>query len=218
MLAALADELRGRYGVGVEVLPADLADGRALRRVESRLADEARPVDLLVNNAGVGEAGPFVDCPVDGEQSTVLVNVLAPTRLCHAALTAMMRRDRGGIVNVASVAGLLVAFRNGATYGASKAFLCSLSESLRLEVKRRRSRVAVTVVCPGYVRTDMTTDIALPRIAWVERETVVRAALRGVARNRPLVVPGLLYRAAVVGAKIAPRALVRPFAADTAQD
>lgn len=218
LLQALADRLRRQNGIEVEVLAADLADPAQLRLVEQRLADADRPVDLLVNNAGIGETQPFIDCPVDSEEKTVMVNVLAPTRLCHAALTAMMKQDRGGIVNIGSIAGQLVAFRNSATYGASKAYLCSLSESMRLEAKKQRSPVTVTLVCPGYVRTDMTADINLPGFAWVEREKVVRDALKGVAKNKPLVIPGWMYKLTDLAARIAPRALVRIFSADAPEE
>ncbi|WP_164411958.1 SDR family NAD(P)-dependent oxidoreductase [Streptomyces salinarius] len=213
-LETLAVRLHERYGVGVEVLPADLADPEQLKRVERRLADAEKPVDLVVNNAGVGETRPFVECSVDSEQRTLVVNALAPTRLCHAALTTMTRRGRGGIVNIASVAGQLPAFRNSATYGASKAYLCSLSESLRLEARAAGSAVAVTAVCPGYVRTEMTVHDRVPRFAWVTKERVVHDALRGVARNEALVVPGLLYRVAVLAARLLPRAVVRTLSVD----
>ena len=198
-LEALARELTN---VRVEALTANLADPAARQRVEQRLAADDEPVDLLVNTAGVGGSGAFVDLPVADEEDTVLVNALAPTRLCHAALTAMDRRGRGAILNVSSVAGLVPAFPGSATYAATKAYLCSLSESLRMECRARRSPVRVTVVCPGYVRTDMTRAVGLPSIAWVSRENVVRDALRGLDRNRPVVVPGLLYKAT--------RALPRP--------
>ncbi|WP_409186643.1 SDR family NAD(P)-dependent oxidoreductase [Amycolatopsis sp. VS8301801F10] len=218
LLEAVAERIRERHRVEVEVLVADLADPARLELVENRLADDRNPVDLLVNNAGVGETEPFADCPVDSEQRTLLVNALAPTRLCHAALASMTKRDRGGILNISSLAGQLPAFRNSATYGATKAYLCSLSESIRLELKARNSRVAVTVVCPGYVPTDLTAGITLPRIAWVSREKVVRDSLRGLSRNKPLVIPGTLYKLAAIGSRTLPRALVRPFAADSPKD
>ena len=217
-LAELAGRLRRLHNVEVEVLPADLADAAQLRTVEERLRDESRPIDLLVNNAGIGETQPFADCPVDSEERTVRVNVLAPTRLCHAAISTMAKHDHGGIINVSSVAGQLLAFKNSATYGASKAYISSLSESLRLEAKERRVAVSVTALCPGYVHTDMTADISLPAIAWVSREKVVRDALRGVAHNKPIVVPGLLYKAAVIATRLLPKAMVRPFAGDAPSD
>lgn len=218
LLKLLAERLTERHGVDVEVIPADLADPEQLRLVEQRLLDEERPVDLLVNNAGIGETRPFIDCPVDSEEKTLLVNALAPTRLCHAALRTMVRRDRGGIINISSVAGQLIAYQNSTTYGASKAYLCSLSESIRLETRKQGSKVAVTLVCPGYVKTDMTTKDKVPAYAWVPKEKVVEESLQGLAENKPLVVPGTLYKLAVFAAKYLPRPVVRMFAADAPKD
>src|SRR5207302_1163478 len=173
-LETLAAELMARHDVMVEVLGADLADPGQLRVVEERLADSRRPVTLLVNNAGTGSTGPFSEMPVDGEGDTVLVNALALMRLCHAALLAMRPRGDGAILNLASVAGLMPLFPGSATYGATKAFVCSLSESLALE--SRPYGVRVTALCPGYVRTEMTAHIKLPGIAWTSMDRVVRDA------------------------------------------
>src|SRR5919108_3434223 len=101
-LKELADELQPAGGRAVEVLPADLTVADEALRVEQRLAD-ARPVDLLVNNAGFGTAGNFVDLDVAREDEEVRLNVLALVRLTHAALSAMVPRRRGGVINLGSV-------------------------------------------------------------------------------------------------------------------
>ena len=120
-LESVADELRAAYAVEVEVLAADLADRARLARVEARLADPERPVDLLVNNAGFGLRHRFLDNDVEQEQEMLDVLVVAVMRLSHAALRAMTARGRGGIVNVGSVAAYL---RRG-TYSAAKAWVSS---------------------------------------------------------------------------------------------
>jgi short-subunit dehydrogenase len=208
LLGRLAVELRQKHGVSVEVLVADLADPDELRRVENRLSDPTRAVDLLINNAGDGSSGPFRACPVDREEKTIRLNAVAPLRLCHAALSVMCERRRGGIVNVSSVAGLMPGFANSATYGATQAFIYSLSESLAIEA--RPHGVHVTALCPGYVRTDMTAHAdGVPNCAWTPRSVVVRAALRAVNQGRPLVVPGTLYKLAGALIRLLPRQLVR---------
>lgn len=213
-LHALAAELKERHPVQVEVLAADLGDEEQLAEVERRLTDDTSPVDLLVNNAGVGASGPFASCPVAGEEETVRVNVLALTRLAHAALRTMRERRRGGMINVSSVAGLMVAFPNSATYGASKAYVYSLSESLRLEAKPYG--VHVTAVCPGYVRTDMTVSIDnMPKYAWTPPEKVVVDAVRAVENGDPMVIPGGLYKAAGILIRLLPRSLIRLAAQDS---
>src|SRR2546423_13806442 len=102
-LKELADELHVRHGTEVEVLTADLTDDDDVARVETRGADDGRPVDLLVNNAGFGVNGRFVDQPVDAADGQIRLNVLAVTRLTHAVLPGMVRRGRGGGVDVGAL-------------------------------------------------------------------------------------------------------------------
>src|SRR6185436_13412439 len=141
---AVAAELRTRYGVTVEVLPADLTDRSALANVEARVADPERPVDLLVNNAGFGLKRRFLDNTVDDEQAMLDVLVTAVMRLSHAALGAMAERGRGGVINVSSVA----AFLPRGSYSAAKAYVNSFSEWAAREYRSRG--VTVTCLCPGF--------------------------------------------------------------------
>src|SRR3954447_15649837 len=117
-LHAQAADLRATHGVRAEVLAADLTDRGELAKVEARLADPDRPVDLLVNNAGFGLKRRFLDNPVDAEEAMLEVLVTAVLRLSHAALGPMTERGAGGIINVSSVA----SFLPRGTYGAAKAW------------------------------------------------------------------------------------------------
>lgn len=123
------EKLAAELGTEIEILPADLTDPDGLALVEDRLRDAANPIDLLVNNAGVGTTGAFAKLPVEGETGKVALNVMALMRLCHAALPRMTEAGHGGILNVSSLSGTTPAPR-AATYGATKAFVTSLSESL----------------------------------------------------------------------------------------
>ena len=123
-LEEVAADLRAAHGVAVEVLVADLADRSQLARVEERLRDPDRPVDLLVNNAGFGLKGRFLDNDVDAETAMLDVLVTAVLRLSHAALGPMTERGRGAVLNVSSVA----AFLPRGTYAAAKAWVNSFSE------------------------------------------------------------------------------------------
>src|SRR5687768_13514779 len=104
-LDCLAKELGERHGTAVEVLSADLTVAEQLAAVEARPEDADRPVDLLVNNAGFGNNGPFTAHDRDAVDREVRLNVLALTRLAHAAVGPMVARGRGGVINVASIAG-----------------------------------------------------------------------------------------------------------------
>lgn len=217
-LQALADELADGPGT-VEVLGADLADREQLATVERRLADAERPVDLLVNNAGFGTYGRFAELPVDGEEREILVNVVAVVRLAHAALRAMQERNRGTILNVASVAGLQATPGN-ATYGATKAFVASFSEALHEEV--RGSGVSVTAVLPGFTRTEFQARAgiegrAIPNILWQSAEDCAAQSLAAARAGKAFVVPGPLNKLMVAASGPVPRGLRRRIASRLAR-
>lgn len=206
-LEAGAAELRHRYGGSVEVLPADLADRTQLARVERRLADRERPVELLVNNAGFGTNTAFSQGDVDAEEAMLDVLVRAVLRLSHAAVGGMVERGHGGVVNVSSVAG----FVPGGTYGAAKAWVTSFSEGLAGELSG--TGVRVLAVCPGFVHTEFHArggmDVsAIPEAMWLTPRRVVDQALADLRRGRRVSVVGWQYRALVGVARHAPRRAV----------
>jgi short-subunit dehydrogenase len=214
-LKALAAEL----AVDVEVLVADLGDAAQLARVEARLADADRPVDLVVNNAGFGTYGDFVDLDLDGEVREIAVNVTAVVRLTHAALAGMVPRGSGAVMNVSSVAGLQATPGN-ATYGASKAFVASFGEAVAGELAG--TGVTLTTVLPGYTHTEFAERAGIggrqiPKPAWQTAEEVASAALEATRAGRPWLVPGLLNKAMVGAATPLPRGLKRRVAAKVAK-
>jgi len=197
------EKLAAELGTEVEILPADLIDPAGLARVEDRLQDTGQPVDLLVNNAGVGTTGEFVQLSAQDETDKVALNVVALMRLCHAALPGMIQARRGGILNVSSLAGTTPAPR-AATYGASKAFVTSFSESLYREA--RRSGVHITALLPGPSPTELTDagfDNLLPRLFWQTPEAIVARGLAAVAAGKPVCIPSrVLSIATVTGARM----------------
>jgi short-subunit dehydrogenase len=207
-LAALAAELGD-----VEVLVADLGTRDGQGRVAERIADAARPVDLVVNNAGFGTSGAFVDLDVDRLSAEIALNADALTRLTHAALGVMVPRGRGWVLNVSSFASFQPAPRL-AVYAATKAYVTSLGESLHEEVKA--SGVVVTTLCSGLVRTEFQSvsntgdyQSSFPDFVWLPIDEVVDAALEATAKGRALVVPGALYRSAGWAINVTPRWLRR---------
>ncbi|HEX4360387.1 MAG TPA: SDR family oxidoreductase [Pseudonocardia sp.] len=211
LLTALADDLSGRHGVRTEVLPADLADSSQRDAVEARLGAAKDPVDLLVNCAGGGLAGPLIAHPPRQRQREADLNCISVLRLCHAAAAAMVPRGRGTILNVASGLGYF-AFPGAAVYSASKAFVLSLSATLRYEL--RDTGVGVTVVSPGPTRTE-GPDLAgldltgLPRFLLAEPDRVASVALAAARAGKALEqVNG--WNAAMTAAHHVPDRLLQP--------
>ena len=207
-LDALAAELRPK--VTVDCVAADLMSDSGVELVEKTL--EQSPVELLVNNAGVGTGGLFHELPVTGEIDEVRLNVLAVLRLTRAALPAMVAAGRGGILNVSSMAGNqpLVGY---ATYAATKAFVTSFSESISYEL--RGTGVHVTVCKPGYTDTEMNAGEAPApgtmqrRLLWLDADKVARDAVDAVERGRLHSVPGATWRLTDVLIDTLPRSVVR---------
>lgn len=200
-LDAVAAELTSAYGVDVEVLPADLTDRPALAKVEARLAEPARPVDLLVNNAGFGLKGRFLDNTVEQEQAMLEVLVTAVMRLSHAALGPMAARGSGGVINVSSVA----AFLPRGTYAAAKAWVNSFSEWAANEY--RSSGVTVMALCPGFTKTEFHERMGVRRgtsLLWMEPESLVTRALSDFDKGRTFSIPGAQYKVIVALTKLVP--------------
>ena len=211
VLGEVAADLRGRHGVQAEVLPADLVTEPGLAAVAERLADPARPVELLVNNAGFGVPGALAQAPYRAQEAQIQLNVLALVRLTHAALPLMVDRGYGGILNVSSVAGYTM-LPGSATYGATKAFVTSFSQSLHAEVAD--SGVHVTALCPGFTRTDFHAEdsdrrAGLSGLFWLETGPVARAGLAAVAAGRPVCIPGAVYKTVVPLTRLVPRRVFR---------
>ncbi|WP_153504463.1 SDR family NAD(P)-dependent oxidoreductase [Cumulibacter manganitolerans] len=199
----------GESGRSAEVLAADLTVPADLQRVCARAAGD--DISVLVNNAGVGTPGEFVASDADTEQAMLDLNVTAVMRLCHAAFPGMLRRDRGAIVNIASVAAFTPS-DGGPGYSASKAYVAMFTESLAL--KAHGTRVRVLAVFPGFVRTAFHPRLGMdtswiPRWAWLRPEDVVRASLQDLRAGRTRSVPSARYKVAMALARAVPRPLLR---------
>src|ERR1700730_12858604 len=176
----------------------DLSDHAELKRFCDWLNESGLAVDLLVNNAGLGDRGTFAESKWDRVQAMLQVNIQALTYLVYRILPSMRKSGCGAILNVSSAASLLPV-PNFAVYAATKAYVTSFSEALRAEL--RNSNISVTALCPGPVPTEFG-DVAnrerdkyaapMPEYFTVSVQQVVREALNAVARDRARVIPGTL--------------------------
>lgn len=203
----VAQELKERHHVDVEILPADLADDEELARVEERLADTARPIDLLVNNAGFAVNKRFVTGDIDAEDRMLRVLVGAVQRLTRAALPGMVERGRGGVVNVSSVA----SFVPMGTYSAAKAWVTTFSVGLSADLAG--TGVRVQALCPGYTRTEFHDRAGIdmrktPGWMWLDADDVVAESLAALSKDVSVCVPGRQYKALVALSRLVPLRLV----------
>jgi short-subunit dehydrogenase len=212
-----ATHLRAEHGVEVEVLPADLVTEEGREAVAARLADPDRPVDLLVNSAGLSLNKPFLHSTPQAEARLLDLNVYAVMRLTLAALPGMVERRQGSIINVSSVAGFGAAMP-GSTYPASKAWVTNFTESVGLSVGR--FGVRLMALCPGYVRTELHQRAGIdmsktPARLWLDADELVDDALRDLRRGRAVSVPDWKYKVAVFALRHLPRGVLRRAARDT---
>jgi short-subunit dehydrogenase len=210
----LAAQLRDEHKVDVTVLPADLTTAAGVDAVAARLTGVPggeTPIELLVNNAGRSARGNFAEQPPEIVDAQIGLNVMALARLARAAVGGMLERGHGGILNVSSMAGF-AGSPGSSVYGATKAFVTSLSESMHDELAG--TGVHVTALCPGLTRTEFheanNVDVGyVPKLAWLDAGDVARAGLDAVAEGRAVVVPGVQYKLAAGATRLLPRGALR---------
>jgi short-subunit dehydrogenase len=203
------------HNIKATVVAADLADAAAPSRIAAALGGQSIAVEALVNNAGFGAAGAFLDQDADTQLGMVRVNVGALTHLTRLLLPEMVARRRGYVLNVASTA----AFQPGplmAVYYATKAYVLSFSEALAEEL--RNSGVSVTAACPGPTRTGFasTAHMESSRLFKIrppmDAVAVARLSYDGMLRGRRLVIPGLWNKLLAWSVRFTPRRVVTTIA------
>ena len=210
-LEVLAAELEEEYGVGIDVQSVDLADTEQIADFVESLCEARRPIELLVNNAGFGLRGAFLDLSLEQQLAMVDLNIKAVLRLCHGL--RRLYHPGTAIINVASMA----AFQAGpymATYYATKAFMLSFSEALHEELKTEG--VSVQALCPGPTDSDFGEvaglgDLTIWKYGRMSARKVVRASLNN--EEDPIVIPGLSNRLLGQANKVIPRFVSRRIAA-----
>jgi uncharacterized protein len=214
-LIELADQLQREHPkLLVHIRKVDLADLGQLQDFLAWLDSEKLEVDLLINNAGLGDSGLFAKSDPDRNKEMTAVNVSALTLLTRHLLPQMIAKHRGGILNVSSSAGFLP-IPGSAVYAATKAYVTSFSEALRAEL--HGTGVSVCAVCPGPVVTEFQQvarregaqpDIG-PNFLVVTVEQVVRDALAALEADRPLVIPGFAMKLLMLLARLMPLPVLR---------
>jgi uncharacterized protein len=204
------EQLAARFP-SLRPMVADLQTPEGVSAVADRLSQRDAPIELLVNNAGFGIAGAFVDISATDHQEMISLNIGALVALTAAAVAVMSERKRGWILQVSSMASFQPG-PNAATYSATKAFVTSHSEALHEEL--RASGVVVTALCPGFTRTEFHersggSETGVPDLAWLSSADVAVDGLRAVAAGRALSIPGVGYKGVQALTGVLPRSAVR---------
>jgi short-subunit dehydrogenase len=212
-LNELRNELQNaRLNVHARAL--DLCDQSQIDELVRWLDENKIDIDLLINNAGLGDVGPFATSDPARNHEMLLVNIVALTTLTRALLPQMISRKRGAILNVSSSAGFLP-IRTFNVYAATKAYVTSFSEALRAEL--RDTGVTVTALCPGPVHTEFE-EVAKrpgrepkrgPEFVYVSVEQTVRDSLAAIENDKPIVIPGFIMKLGMFLVRITPMSILR---------
>ena len=186
-LQALANRMESDYSIHCEIISADLADSEEIKRVAHHIR-KIDNLDILINNAGFATIGYFADIPVEKSMRMLHVHMDASLQFSHAALQGMLKRKRGAIINVSSIGAFMLTPGN-VLYDATKSFLATFSENLRLELGDKG--IKVQALCPGFTRTEFHEvgdfenfdKSAIPDSLWMMPDEVVSLSLKALEKT-----------------------------------
>ena len=213
-LQALAGELKHRHGIEALVIPADLSGWEAHVPVIDAVAAAGRHVDVLVNNAGFGIPQSFTAVPWERQRDFLMTMAVNACGLAYDVIPGMVERGGGAIVNVGSMAAFSPGVAGNSLYPGVKGLMVTFSQSLDAEY--RPAGLKVTVVCPGFTKTEFAKQAGIDqimehehRMLWQTPEAVVQATIRGNERGKVVVIPGWHNRIAAALLRGLPQPLVR---------
>jgi len=213
-LDQLAAHLKATHGVATHVIVDDLAEPEAAARIAEAVRAQGLRIDLLVNNAGYGVPGSYLNVAWPDHQRFIQIMMTAVCDLTYRLLPGMLERGWGRVINIASVAGMVPAPAGHTLYGASKAFVIRFSEALNAE--NAHHGVHVTAVCPGFTYSEFH-DVAgtrqqmmsVPAMMWLTANDVAREGYDAVMRGDAVVVNGRIYRLLLWLMGVVPKGIVR---------
>lgn len=211
-LETIKKELEKQYQISVEVIPKDLSVKDAPEEIYETLFANNKRIDILVNSAGFGDFGDFVDSNWNKQYSMIQLNIVAVIHMTRLFLKPMVERGNGKILNLASTAAFQpVPFQS--IYAASKAFILSYSEALSKELKD--SGVTVTALCPGATQTafydvaSLQNSKAFKTLKVAQARDVASYGYRELMKGRPVVIHGFINRLLTFIIRFIPRNLTR---------
>lgn len=212
-LQLLADRLANKHGVTAWISPMDLSLANSAAKLAAEMERLERPIDILVNCAGVLKHGAFVGISTNQHQAIIDLNISSLTAMLSHFLPPMVKRGSGKVLNVASIA----AFQpvpSLATYAASKAYVLSLTESLSEELKD--TGVTISALCPGITATNMMStatagspNLKVPDILIGDASQVAAEGYASLMQGDVIKIPGIVNRAGILASRITPKWLAR---------
>lgn len=201
------EELKMELKTNVEVIAMDLSESENCYK----LYEQANDIDILINNAGFGEFGNFVDTNLDKEISMIQTNITALHILTKLYLKDMVKKDKGNIMNVASIAG----FMPGplmATYYASKNYVVSLTRAIKKELNKKKSNVKLSLLCPGPINTNFNNVANVKfKAKGLSSQYVAKYAVDKMLKNKFIIIPGFFIKCTKILSKITPTFILEEF-------
>ena len=200
----LLEELKKELKTNVEIVTMDVSEEENCYK----LYEEHKDIDILINNAGFGLFGHFVDTDLDKEINMIDTNITAVHILTKLYLKDMVQKNSGHILNVASIAGFMVGPLM-ATYYATKNYVVSFTRAIHKELKKKKSNVKISVLCPGPVKTEFN-NVAGVRFALkgLSSEYVAKYAIDNMLKNKAVILPGFTIKLSKIASKIMPDPIV----------
>lgn len=205
------EELKKEFEVEVTTISMDLSSSENCKKLHEEVKNKFGNIDILINNAGFGEFGFFTETDLDKEISLINTNITAVHVLTKLFLKDMQEVNKGYILNVSSIAGFLPGPLMAAYYS-SKSYVLRLSQSLREELKKQKSNVKISVLCPGPVNTNFNNvagvKFALPSFT---SEHVAKYTINKMLKNKFLIIPGTIIKLTAFISKIIPSVILSKF-------
>lgn len=204
-------EVKKQLNTNVTVISTDLSNSENCKNVYNQVKEKFDSIDLLINNAGFGEFGFLTETNLDKEINLINTNITAVHILTKLFLKDMKDKNQGHILNVASIAGFLPGPLMAAYYS-SKSYVLRLSQSIREELKKQKSNVKISVLCPGPVNTNFN-NVAGVKFALhsLSSEYVAKYAINKTLKNKFLIIPGITIKLTAFASKIIPSIILSKF-------
>lgn len=221
-MITLANELKNQYGTTSHIFALDLAELDATTDLVERTQKKGLHIDGLVNNAGFGHPGTYLESEWEDHARSLQVMLTAPCELAHAFSKGMVDRGFGRIINVASLAGHMPGSKGHTTYAAIKAFLIKFSQSMNAELAN--DGVHVSALCPGFTYSEFhdvngTRDAAsrLPDYMWMSAEDVAESGVHACERNKAVHITGRVNRGLAILNRLMPEQIAEKIMAKNSQ-